>query len=955
MDSINDTTENLERSIQMFNQENAQRKSFLRLSGKSITPKRLSLQNTNHLRKDQDDSYQFNDINSPKMLGKFYPHSRLIKGHDLLDIDNSLTLTPHEVRDIMAASEKGELTLREMMEDSSATGIILKSKKPLRDVMSKLYYDFLHSVQINFSETQVFDTIADFIQNCTDTLDIMRGMQSKVETNVSDEEISLENERNTWRLIYCLYQNRINSLNFPTPMEDDLEESNTYISEKVVIDNLFKTESYIREYQLIIDWLEKNALDQAEKHPITEHFTDKTLPWENTVRQLLTYESKDQIPFRSTRPLLSSLDPDAPIRESGEGKSLHDLDKEDDKRLEKRMFIEVRCGRLQKAQALAEHCGQPWKAACLLGWIPHHDPNYQNPLIDTKLPIEGNPNRSLWKLCAWELSQDKRVGEYYRTIYASLCGNLQQMLQIATSWQDALWAYMKTLLDIKVEREVRDLVIKSFTNMPDDYWKNEISLKDVFKELHASKDPKIRMESNKPDHLIQKYLILDQIPKLMEEIDNMINTGTCDPHFLRFLAHLICFFRQIGKNAKDKIGDKVLLAYVHILIEMDDPILIAFYTAMLPRELQVTNYASYLENIKDHEQRRKCLTAAEDANLNVEAITKLVVESIRSKNIDIDPIDLKGTLTDTDIDKINALDWLIFYPSQREEALWQTNALIRYFLANEKIDAARKAFNKIPVDSIEAIMAEYPTMEGTLTNLTMTSNLSKKASSTIREYVCYKTYLDAQEGFAEWFSHYHHGKPAPLEELPPYATFTEKVAYEHKKAQYNIEMERWTSTMQHHTKAVKQLLFNVLLFPDGGWLVDSNNNNNDEPCTPEEISRDHQMEKLREVCIPKITLLLHSVMSEMNEHAECIQLADILASEQYQLYKVFQKGRLREVFKKICESSLVLMDQKKRSLGISKMKYLIKLYEKDNVYIYIFNCAHAMLCITISKKIYKNL
>lgn len=166
-------------------------------------------------------------------------------------------------------------------------------------------------------------------------------MQSKVETNVSDEEISLENERNTWRLIYCLYQNRINSLNFPTPMEDDLEESNTYISEKVVIDNLFKTESYIREYQLIIDWLEKNALDQAEKHPITEHFTDKTLPWENTVRQLLTYESKDQIPFRSTRPLLSSLDPDAPIRESAEGKSLHDLDKEDDKRLEKRMFIEV--------------------------------------------------------------------------------------------------------------------------------------------------------------------------------------------------------------------------------------------------------------------------------------------------------------------------------------------------------------------------------------------------------------------------------------------------------------------------------------------------------------------------------------------------------------------------------------------------------------------------------------
>lgn len=57
------------------------------------------------------------------------------------------------------------------------------------------------------------------------------------------------------------------------------------------------------------------------------------------------------------------------------------------------------------------HCGQPWRAACLLGWIPNHDPNYTNPLTDTKLPIEGNPNRSLWKLCAWELSQDKRIGK----------------------------------------------------------------------------------------------------------------------------------------------------------------------------------------------------------------------------------------------------------------------------------------------------------------------------------------------------------------------------------------------------------------------------------------------------------------------------------------------------------------------------------------------------------------
>lgn len=162
-------------------------------------------------------------------------------------------------------------------------------------------------------------------------------MQSKVEnTEVAEEETSLESERNTWRLIYCLYQNRISSASLSTHMEHDGHVNNSYISEKNVIENLYKSESYIREYQLIIDWLEKNALDQADRLPSVELFTDKTVAWENTVHQL--HNRNLGIAFTSSRPIVSSLDPDAPVRE---GRPLHDLDREDDARLEKRMFIEV--------------------------------------------------------------------------------------------------------------------------------------------------------------------------------------------------------------------------------------------------------------------------------------------------------------------------------------------------------------------------------------------------------------------------------------------------------------------------------------------------------------------------------------------------------------------------------------------------------------------------------------
>lgn len=287
------------------------------------------------------------------------------------------------------------------------------------------------------------------------------------------------------------------------------------------------------------------------------------------------------------------------------------------------------------------------------------------------------------------------LGRYYRAVYASLCGNIQQLLPVTHSWQDALWSHMKGLLDIKVEREIIGAMPKSYTAMPDEYWKGEVTLEDIFTELRASKDQTIRNQASKPDHLIQKYIILDQIPQLMEEIETLIHLGICDSQLLRFLTHLVLFLRRIGKCTNDKIANKVLLAYVRILIDIGDPILVSYYTATLPQEDQVTNYAHFLEDVKEYDQRKKCLAAAEEANLNVEAITKLVVENIRVKNVELETLDLKGEITAVDLEKIDALDWVLFYPTQREEALWQSNAMMRCFLSSEKIDAARKTFNKV--------------------------------------------------------------------------------------------------------------------------------------------------------------------------------------------------------------------------------------------------------------------
>lgn len=112
-------------------------------------------------------------------------------------------------------------------------------------------------------------------------------------------------------------------------------------SEKLCVENLFKRDSLVRESQLIIDWLESCAADKDDE---ILHFSDSTLGWENTLHQL---QSAETIAFSSSRQIVSEMDPDAPHRQK---KMLHDLDMDDEKRLGKKVFNEIRCGKLEEAQ-----------------------------------------------------------------------------------------------------------------------------------------------------------------------------------------------------------------------------------------------------------------------------------------------------------------------------------------------------------------------------------------------------------------------------------------------------------------------------------------------------------------------------------------------------------------------------------------------------------------------------
>lgn len=80
-------------------------------------------------------------------------------------------------------------------------------------------------------------------------------------------------------------------------------------------------------------------------------------------------------------------------------------------------------------------------------------------------------------------------------------------------------------------------------------------------------------------------------------------------------------------------------------------------------------------------------------------------------------------------------------------------------------------------------------------------------------------------------------------------------------------------------------------------------------------SRSHQLELLRQLCLPLICVLLHNVLHSTEQYKQCLQLADVISSEQYQLYKVFRKDELQKMLSLFRDTSLALLGSNLDPLG----------------------------------------
>ncbi|KFO24760.1 Nuclear pore complex protein Nup107 [Fukomys damarensis] len=703
-----------------------------------------------------------------------------------------------------------------LTEDANVSAVMLREDDPGEAASSSMFPDFLQSF-LKHSLSTVFDLVEEYENICSSQVNILSKMVSRATPGLQKFSKTasmlwlLQQEMVTWRLLVSLYRDRIQ-----TSLQNGnmLTTPAASASEKTFVEALFQRESLVRQCQMVVDWLESIAKEEIGDFSDNIEFYAKSVYWENTLHILKQRQLASSI--GSARPLVTELDPDAPIRQK---MPLDDMDREDEIRLLKYLFTLIRAGMTDEAQRLCKRCGQSWRAATLEGWKLYHDPNING---GAELePVEGNPYRRIWKISCWRMAEDERFNKYERAIYAALSGNLKQLLPVCDTWEDSVWAYFRVMVDSLVEQEIRLSVMaqNETEELPREYLEANWTLEKVFEELQATDKERVLEENQEHYHVVQKFLILGNIDGLMDEFSRWLSKSRSKlpGHLLRFMTHLVLFFRTLGIQAKEEVSIEVLKTYIQLLISEGNTHLIAFYCCHLPQDLAVAQYALFLEGVTDFELRHISLELAREADLDVATITKTVVENIRKKdNGEFSPHDLS--------------------PDQESD-----------------------------------------------------------------------TTQEAHETFTEWFNHMNAAPQKPT--LISQPSFTEQVAYEHKEKKYEMDYDIWKGHLDALTADVKEKMYNVLLFVDGGWMVDVRED-------PEgDHERTHQMVLLRKLCLPRLCFLLHTILHTTSQYQECLQLADMVSSERHKLYLVFSKQELKKLLQKLRESSLMLLDQGLDPLG----------------------------------------
>ncbi|KAF9909156.1 Nucleoporin nup84 [Linnemannia zychae] len=682
-------------------------------------------------------------------------------------------------------------------------------------------------------------------------------------SNTEEEHKLWQSESHTWLLLETLF----NAFERQKPFVDKGPEALEW-SDLDLIEHLHSTDSSFKHYSAVKSWLE--VIAPANSRGIgSKRIVPTTKPTGAPFSQ-----------FATTSTQVNYQDPDATTRD---GVKLDEYNQRVEHGLLQAVWEYIRRGQIQTAKETCEKAGEPWRAESISGGELYSvSTAFTDPQYDREEGPIGNKTRGLWKGTCYALANEATADQYERAIYGALCGDIQSVLPVCSSWEDHAWARYNALVESMVEDRLskfnrggrsKSLPIPTATFS---------SAKDIFDSMANSDDQQLRNDSKDMFKAIQTSIILGQtdqmLAKLAREAKEARNTGApLRPHMLRFLAHFVLLLRSKNANVPKADGDFFIKNYVDFLISKQQYDIAPLYASFLPRQLQVETCSAYLKTVDGSKKERQgYLANIRKHGLDLHSILTATVDGLLEKNKSTsEDCDVKAGLklsimeptTAQESAQIKSLEWLAFDTPQYMECLHRSNNLIRKYLAVGRLNAAFALYTSLPLD------------------IAQSGSMGIMSTSLRQEHTYYGDLFAARRVLEKW-------RDLLVAKPTKGASRADVLAWE-------IEFKRLATTTAAELEGLLR----------SKWLFDC--------IIPGDDVRGYELRKLRQIYLSEIALNLHEVYFQSRDALpefleKSVEMANLIAAERDQeipLHKELQdNGRLQELLSQIRLSSLELIN-----------------------------------------------
>lgn len=497
----------------------------------------------------------------------------------------------------------------------------------------------------------------------------------------------LELEAATWNLLDYLYGNP--DPTFPGglggPVAPGCQGVRTYAQQ---VADLLVQDELLNRVARVVAWLEFLAAEQLDCEEagwgtgLANRFSKDEGVWRETrTRVAATATARTA----GAGAYVSELDPDAATRQ---GKSIDPDNARDEERLMAYAWRLLRAGKLDAVRQLCADCGQPWRAASLAGGgaqgpVPvgaaAQEQDTQecaaDSAADLAVEVDGGcgTQRASWLWSCYQVSEQAAAalratgrgsggGLYEAALYGALCGNLDRMLPVCTSWDAACWAYFRCWLGLSAAIQVPadkaiDLVsvdalvssmgedgsiVRQALAVVQGDWpiaslRDAIpaTFEDIFHNLSGNSAEQVRAGAQQLQRQVQADLILQHLERLLcGRLLPWVSQGTdatnskggaagppCSPALMRFAAHLGIALQALEvipapddplagqySTMHDAIN-RLLQAYVIHLMDTQQYDMIPMYCCFLRCGLRRLTYSILLDELTGRGAMQQCRQA----------------------------------------------------------------------------------------------------------------------------------------------------------------------------------------------------------------------------------------------------------------------------------------------------------------------------------------------------------